>query len=419
MNKFLKLCILSSALLLFLSCSDNDVIMDTDKNQDKEEEVNKEGYAHPDGVFILNSGASMLESSSLTYINPDGEIETNVYKKVNDTELGNDAVDMYIYKEKLYILCKDHIQLEGNIGDGALIIADAVTLKKEKVYKIEDFTFELPEGMRKEHQAKILSFSNIAVLDENNVFLKDAQALFRFDPSSNKLSLVKGTYHIANQGGSIESKTSRKSMAVVNDKLYLGTGGFWSDAGVVEVVKNKDEISRELSFESANLSSGIVAGENGNIWVSTYNRSNKNKNHVYNISSETMEVIESKNIREDFSPGYNNTSGISVAGDAFYYSGQTTKVQRFSFETGKSELLVDAKEDEPNAIYLNTNMVVNPSNNYVYVATSKEYMSDIETQNNLLIYDCNGDKAVLKQNILNKTSYVSGIFPVVKFNRTK
>lgn len=417
MNNILKISLLLSTLFLLYNCSDNDVVKNSEK--DKEEELAKLGYAHPDGVFILNSGANMLENSSLTYIAPDGTIETDVYKKVNGTELGNDAVDMYMYNNKLYILCSDHIQLDGQPGDGALIIADAVTLKKEKTYKKNDFTFELPEGMRPEHTAKIMSLSNIAVLDENNIFIKDAQALFRFNPTTNKLTLVKGTYHIANGGGSIESKTSRKSMAVVNGKLYLSTGGFWSDAGVVEVVKNKDEVNRELSFESANLSSGIVAGEDGNVWVSTYNRENKNKNYVYNVNAESMTIIDSKNVRADFAPGYNNTSGISVAGDEFYFSGQTTQVQRFSYKSGKSELLVDAQTDEPKAIYLNTNMVVNPSNNQVYVATSEEYMDNAKTQNNLLIYDCSGDKAVLKQNIENQTSFVSGIFPLRKFYKEK
>ena len=413
MNNILKISLLLSALFLLYNCTDYDVVKDSDK--DKEEELAKLGYAHPEGVFILNSGVKMFENSSLTYIAPDGTVETDVYKKVNGTDLGNDAVDMYMYNNKLYILCSDYTQLEGKPSDGALIIADAVTLKKEKSYKLNDFTFDLPEGMRPEDKAEIISLSNIAVLDENNIFIKDSQGLFRFNPTTNKLTLVKGTYHIANQGGNLESKTSSKSMAVVNDKLYLATGGFWSDAGIVEIVKNKDEVNRELSFESANLSSGIVAGEDGNVWVSTYNRANKNKNYVYNVSAESMTILDSKNVRADFAPGYNNTSGISAAGDAFYFSGQTTQLQRFSFESAKAELLVDVKTDEPKAIYLNTNMVVNPSNNYVYVATSEENMDNQHTQNNLLIYDCSGDKAVLKQNIKNQTSFVSGIFPLHKF----
>ncbi|WP_430811805.1 MULTISPECIES: DUF5074 domain-containing protein [unclassified Carboxylicivirga] len=402
--KYLLFLMLNSVLLL--SCSDDKVL------NSKEEDVSQLGYARPGGVFVLNGGARMVENGSLTYIAPDGSVETNVYKQVNGTELGNDAIDMYLHGNKLYILCNDFIQLDGQPGDGALIIVDAITLKKEKAYRLSELVYDLPEGMRPEHEGGIMSLSNIAVLDEHNIFINDAQALFRFDSTTGKLTLVKGSYHIANAGGTIEGKVSGKSMAVVDDKLYMGVGGFWSDAGVYEFVKNKDEVNRTLSFESSNLIAGLIAGDNGEVWVGTYSRQNKNNNQVYKVSSATMTLLDSKNITADFSPGYNNTSGLSLAGDWFYHAGQKPRIHRFSFANGSKEILVDALADEPNANYLTTNLVVNSINNYVYVATAQEYMENIITNNNLLIYDCSGSEAKLIDNIAGKTSYVTNILPV-------
>ena len=146
MKDYIKIFLLLAASLLLTNCSDD--FATDNNNKDDEEELAKLGYAHPDGVFILNGGDRTLENGSLTYIAPDGTVETDVYKKVNGTDLGNDAVDMYMYKDKIYILCNDYIQLNGKPGDGALIIADAVTLKKEKAFKLNELIFENPEGMR-------------------------------------------------------------------------------------------------------------------------------------------------------------------------------------------------------------------------------------------------------------------------------
>lgn len=413
MKSIFNISLLLTMSFFFSNCSSDDLTPKEDQEEDVEETMM--GYAHPDGVLVLNAGARMLENGSLTYIAPDGSVETDVYKKVNGTELGNDAVDLYMHKDKIYILSNDHIQLDGKPGDGALIIADAETLKKEKAYKLSELVYEIPEGMRPGFEPTLMNFSNLAVLDEENIFFSDAQALFHFNPSTDKLTIVEGSYHKANAGGTIEPKIAKKSMAVVNGKLYIGTGGFWSDAGVYEFVKNKMELNRSIDFASGNLISGIISGEDGTFWVATYNRTNASKNEVYKMNAESMEIIESKVINADIFPGYGNTSGVSVVEDTFYHTGESTILQKFSFQNPRAEELVDIKSDEPSANYLNCNAVVNPKNNYVYVAASEDNFENVMSHNNLLIYDCSGDSPVLKQNITNQTSYAAGIFYVSKF----
>lgn len=144
------------------------------------ETVYLEGYARPDGVLILNQGARAIENSSITYLAPDGTVEEGVYRKVNGTALGNEVQDMWMYNGKLYILSDGMYAPNGEEGDGVLVVADAVTLKREKAYKLDDLKFKRPEGSKDEDELISLSipFENIAVLDEKIFFSRKGRDSF-------------------------------------------------------------------------------------------------------------------------------------------------------------------------------------------------------------------------------------------------
>lgn len=93
--------------------------------------TNYGGYADPKGVMILNQGP-ITENSSITYITPEGEVEENVYQKVNGTAFGHNAQDLYMYHGKLYILSDNNDSYDDIVGDGTLVIADAATLQRER-----------------------------------------------------------------------------------------------------------------------------------------------------------------------------------------------------------------------------------------------------------------------------------------------
>ena len=76
-------------LLIFSGCSDNPEDPGTQPpSTNPEPPAYLGGYADPDGVLILNQGAA-IENSSLTYITPEGNIEQNVYQKVNGSAFGH------------------------------------------------------------------------------------------------------------------------------------------------------------------------------------------------------------------------------------------------------------------------------------------------------------------------------------------
>lgn len=71
------------------------------------------GYADPKGVMILNQGAPSSQNSSLTFITPEGEVEDNVYRKVNGSAFGNYAEDLWMYNGKFYIVSDGLLNLMG------------------------------------------------------------------------------------------------------------------------------------------------------------------------------------------------------------------------------------------------------------------------------------------------------------------
>ena len=82
------------ALLLFISCSNN---------SDEDIDPPIEG-AYSDGYFITNEGPFQNGSGSITFVGYDGTIEQNVYKNVNDEDLGNIVQSMVMAADRGYIV---------------------------------------------------------------------------------------------------------------------------------------------------------------------------------------------------------------------------------------------------------------------------------------------------------------------------
>ena len=110
-------------LLMLVSCSENEINPNgggSDNSGDGSEPTDTvyRGYEDPAGTILLNCGDRITENGSITYIAPDGSITEDLYKKVNGTDLGNEAQALYLNNGKIYILCADYFRLEGKPGDG-------------------------------------------------------------------------------------------------------------------------------------------------------------------------------------------------------------------------------------------------------------------------------------------------------------
>lgn len=215
------------------------------------------GYADPDGVLILNQGAA-IENSSLTYITPEGNIEQNVYQKVNGSAFGHGGQDLYMHNGKLYILSTNKDVYQKHEGDGTQVIADAVTLKREKVFKFDELKYPRPEGSLDENEflPLVTPLRNIVVIDEKNIFFSDQKALFRFDSTTGELNIVEDSYHFGNQGNTIEAVAGTQGMVVIGDYIYIPVeedSGPVQDCWSLKKEKTRQPVSCQISKENSSV----------------------------------------------------------------------------------------------------------------------------------------------------------------------
>lgn len=381
------------------------------------------GYASPGGVLVLNEGARMRENGSLAYISPDGNTQANIYKSTNGTELGNQAIALDLYGNKLYIICNDYLKREGVVseGDGLLIIANAETLQKEKVYQREEFMFARPEGCKSEKEFFEMepSLSNIIVLDEKNIFIADAQAVYRFDSTTGKLTLIKGSYAFGNQGLTIESMISPSGMTAINGCIYAGAGGFWSSTMLVEFVKGSDKVNRTLKLGKGSLISGLCKLNDSTLVVGTYARESRSSN-LYYVDIKEWAVKNEKRINKTISPDvFSATSSAIFAykGELYFAQGEMS-FARISSKTGRTEEVLNVRNDAATANGIDC-IAVDAEKGWLYISTHEQNSETIVPESNLWVYDLNEETPRLLKNFPNLTRYAAGIYPTNRFSASE
>ena len=379
------------------------------------------GYASPDGVLILNQGAPRLENGSLTWISPEGAVEQNVYRTVNGSAVGNTSQDLYMRNGKIYIMSNNtEVPDLGNSepGDGTIVVVDAQTLRREKVFRFDELMFHKPEGSLETVDMLPLNtpLENLAVIDEHNLFLADGQGMFRLDTETGELHLVEGGYHFGNQGQTIETVVATRGMTVIGDHLYCAGGGFWTNTQLFEFTKDRNEVTRSLPL-SGEFISGICRTGDHEIVVATCGRAGTTKSYLTFVDTDAMSITLEKPISADISAELMNSSGVTLAGDYLYFAAGTMTVSRISLKTWKVEEYIHVTDDVPGARYLTCNVVADPVKMLLYVSVSDD-LNEARTANGwILVYDCSGDKPRLVQNLENKGSYPVNIYPMSKFYR--
>lgn len=99
------------AFLLFYSCSD-------DNGNDMDLPISGD---YKNGYFVTNEGPFQNGSGSLTFVDDDGTITQNVYKKVNEEDLGNIVQSMVLANDKGYIVVNNSHKV---------VVVDRYTMEK-------------------------------------------------------------------------------------------------------------------------------------------------------------------------------------------------------------------------------------------------------------------------------------------------
>ena len=270
------------------------------------------GGKYKEGTFILNEGL-VHTHGSLIYISPDGTLTPNVYFLENGEHLGDVCQDLYIHNNKMYIVSQN-----GGNGGGILTICNAETLKKERAYHSIG------------HGEDSLDWpTHIAVLSDDDIYLRDNRGVYLFHPSTEELIFVEGSDY-----------ARKNTMAVIGDKLYVTI-----DDMVAVIEKGKTEIAATIRTED--WISGLIKSKDGNLWVCD------ESGIIYKMDAQNYSIIEQHQLEGEAAQLLRVRSSqpaapmITAKGDTLYISNTTTKIYRHIFSTNETTFMVDAKNCIP------------------------------------------------------------------------
>ena len=328
------------------------------------------------GTFILNEGASLRgdKGGSLIFISPEGELVEMAFQKENNGAwLGSVPQDVFIANNKMYIVSQNG----GNEG-GFLTVVNAETLKLETAFGDE-------------LKGKIDWPTHVAVLSDDNIYLRDNAGIKLFHPSTGEATLIEGT------------KGARKNtMAVVGGKVFAS-----QNKNLLVIETGKDKVSATVEFDGK--ISGVVKSSDNNVWVSVAS------GKIAKVSTKDYSIIKENDLSSNtdatktLSASFAAAPSITAKGDTLYMSGLATKIYRHIFSTNETKLMVDVKEMVENANIVYNTVTVDPVTEGVYFNTIKGYGDNVGI-NQISIFDFSGTTPTLRAAYNDCTKYPAGVF---------
>lgn len=327
------------------------------------------------GTFILNEG-SVAKPSYLSFISSKGVITDSVYFKENGGEaLGVYSQDLFITNNKMYIVSQN------GGGAGYLAVVNAETLKKEKNYQSE-------------LEGKVAMPTHVAVLGEDDIYLRDNEGIKVFHPSQNKIALIDGT-----------ERAMKKTMLVLDNKVYACV-----DNRVVKIESGKNSVSKQKEFSGK--VTGIVRSADENIWVVT------SDGEIAKMDAASCSVKGSNRLAGEVVSACSFTwasmSNITAKGDTLYLNGGGTKIFRHIFSENKTDLMVDASTMLENGKQSYNTVAVHPLTGEVVLNTNKGWDNDVYL-NHITFFDFSGEEPKISADYKNHTVLPAGIFFTYNF----
>lgn len=352
----------------------------------------KVGYGDKLSTLILNEGNMTTDNGSLIYISPDGQVINNIYSLINGKELGNVTQDLFIKDGKMWIISQNGgTNAMGNAfqNEGMLVKVDLKTMKKEVA-----FDNELKDEKGK---YKLGWPTHLAVLNDQNIFIRDNSGVSHFDSTTGKLTLIEGT-----------SGAEKNRMAVANNKVFVikKKNLFVFEADKMEIVKT-------ITF-SANVT-GIEKSKDDNIWVAVESKPGK----FIKLDSKTYKTIQENEVTEGgLSRGWTSTPAFSAKGDTLYYNNGGFTIYRHIFSQKATKMMVNTKDYVENANIVYNAIGVHPITGDVYINTIKGFGWDFVTNEISVFNFDNPDSSVspYKTGYKNYTRFPAGIFFPANFN---
>lgn len=316
-------------------------------------------FDDPRGTFVLNEGNMTTENGSLTYITPEGYVVDDAYKAVNGTELGNVAQDMAFYGGKIYVICQNGNVNETGVefeNDGKLIIMDAHTLRKVQSFSSDELSmFDWP--------------THIAVLGENDIYIRDNAGIHRFNPQTKESVMLEG------------SDGAPKSRFVVMDGKAYTYKVAMKMGKILEIAPGSDAVtSTSLPYVldvDVNEILGLQAAGDGKVWFMSFGFGEAAMNK---FEIATRSIVQRK-ISVQPQVGSSGVAFVADGNKIYYADG--TAIYRLDFdenpelapETGleAEQCLIDLSSLDDNAGMMYNGMGIHPQSGYVYINTIKGF----------------------------------------------
>ena len=334
------------------------------------------------GTFILNEGAVLMgaKGGSLTFISPKGVVTNKAFQLENNGAwLGSVPQDLFIRNNKMYIVSQNG----GNEG-GFLTVVNAETLKLEAAYQDE-------------LNGKVSWPTHVAVLGDDDIYMRDNSGISVFHPSTGEATFIKGT-----------EGARKNTMAVADGKIFAS-----SRKNVLVIEQGNDSISATITF--SNNVSGVIKSSDGNIWVSTADGS------ISKVCPKSYAIFQTNKLQ--FPDGASSSvlaasfaaaPSITAKGDTLYMSGLQSKIYRHVFSTNTTNFMVDAKNMVENVGIIYNTCAVHPVTGEVVLNSIQGYGAGVAV-NNISFFAFTDEGPVVSANYENYTEYPAGTFFTYNF----
>ncbi len=273
--KTLKLAALLLAVLFLNSCSDDD-----------DPKLPKGDYEK--GYFVTNEGPFQNGSGTITFVGDYGVVSQNIFKNVNNEDLGNIVNSMTLSNDNAYIVVNN---------SGKIVVANRYTM--EKITTIEGSEIHNPRYI---------------VINGNTGYVSNWGD--PFDPTDDFITII--DLNTNTISGKIAVGEGPENMTIENGKLFVALEGGYSQNNQVVVI-NTSTNSIENSLTVGDVPNSIITDNTGNVWVLCQGNPSyvalETAGALYKIDASSMSVSVF-----DFGLTANHPSNLTLDSNDLYYN---------------------------------------------------------------------------------------------------
>lgn len=264
----LKITVFMMLTVLFItSCSSDD---------EPHKEEPKGDYEN--GYFITNEGVYNTGTGTITFVGDDGKVSQNIYKKVNNEDLGNVVQSMTIKNDKAYIVVNN---------SNKIVVVDRYTFEKVGV---------ISEDIR--NPRFMVAFNDRAYVSNWGDAL---------DPSDDFIAVVNlATDQVIE---TISVGEGPEKLLIIKDKLFVNLKGGWGHNDKVAVIDLLNSTVEE-NIQVGDVPNSIIDDGRGNVWVLcggiTWPEASQTAGKLLKISNATGSVIREYDFDSTEHPNFLN-----------------------------------------------------------------------------------------------------------------